>query len=300
MGAQARRLQIWKRFTASRMSAARYETTSVRIVGHGKKNEHVFTVAASHVLFDGFMSAYTDEEEEGINSGMMKGLDEKSILALRNFNALQHFTQPSPHYTEASLVRALEEQGIGRPSTYAPTITTILARRYVAKEEKNLYMTELGEVVNDMMKKAFPSIVDTSFTANLENLLDGVADGSVKWKTIIENFYPDLDTAVKNAEKELAELESQQNSTEEFRKNIEAIRATLRMAERDTSGGGITKEFVDKYIDKIFVTPESDGSMRLEIKIFTGDSTEKYLHNLASRSGHMSKKMIQSYENGMK
>ena len=102
------------------------------------------------------------------------------------------------------------------------------------------------------------------------------------------------------AEKELAELESQQNSTEEFRKNIEAIRATLRMAERDTSGGGITKEFVDKYIDKIFVTPESDGSMRLEIKIFTGDSTEKYLHNLASRSGHMSKKMIQSYENGMK
>jgi DNA topoisomerase-1 len=207
---------IWKRFTASRMSAARYETTSVRIVGHGKKSEHVFTVAASHVLFDGFMSAYTDEEEEGINSGMTKGLDEKSVLSLRNFNALQHFTQPSPHYTEASLVRALEEQGIGRPSTYAPTITTILARRYVAKEEKNLYMTELGEVVNDMMKKAFPSIVDTSFTANLENLLDGVADGSVKWKTIIENFYPDLDTAVKNAEKELAEVKIADEESDEI------------------------------------------------------------------------------------
>ena len=115
---------------------------------------------------------------------------------------------PSPpaHYTEASLVRAMEELGIGRPSTYAPTITTILARRYIAKENRNLYVTELGEVVNNMMKEAFPSIVDVNFTANMEALLDGVEEGTVKWKTIVSNFYPDLDEAVKKAEKDLAEV----------------------------------------------------------------------------------------------
>jgi len=108
------------------------------------------------------------------------------------------------------------------------------------------------------------------------------------------------DEETASAEKELAELESRQNSNEEFRKNIENIRATLRLAERDTTGGGITKEFVDKYIDKIFATPMGDGSMKLEIKIFTGESTERYLENLEHRSGHMSKKMIEAYENGLK
>jgi DNA topoisomerase-1 len=147
---------------------------------------------------------------------MTKGLDEKSVLTFKSFDAQQHFTQPAPHYTEASLVRAMEEQGIGRPSTYAPTITTILARRYVSKEEKNLYMTEMGEVVNDMMKKAFPSIVDPGFTANLESLLDGVAEGTVRWKTVIENFYPDLDEAVKTAEKELAEVKIADEETDEI------------------------------------------------------------------------------------
>ena len=113
------------------------------------------------------------------------------------------FYPPPAHYTEASLVKALEEQGIGRPSTYAPTITTIIARRYVAKENKNLYVTELGEVVNRIMKQSFPSIVDVSFTANMESLLDKVADGTVAWKTVVSNFYPDLDEAVTIAEKEL-------------------------------------------------------------------------------------------------
>ena len=125
------------------------------------------------------------------------------MLKLSELNPSQHFTQPPAHYTEASLVKALEEQGIGRPSTYAPTITTILARRYVTKENKNLYVTELGEAVNGIMKQCFPSIVDMSFTANMELLLDKVADGTVKWKTIVENFYPDLDEAVKTAEKTL-------------------------------------------------------------------------------------------------
>lgn len=193
---------IWKRFTASCMQAARYETTSVRI----QAKEQIFTMAASKRVFDGFMSVYVQEderEEENVFSGE---LDEGSELEHISSEPKQHFTQPPAHYTEASLVRALEELGIGRPSTYAPTITTILARHYIAKENKNLYVTELGEIVNNMMKEAFPTIVDVNFTANMEALLDGVEEGTVKWKIIVENFYPDLEEAVKNAEKDLAEV----------------------------------------------------------------------------------------------
>lgn len=194
---------IWRRFTASRMQPAKYETTSVKIDG----GEHRFTVAASKVVFDGFMSVYTQEEEKEEGNTLVKGIDNQTKLKFNGFDYKQHFTQPAPHYTEASLVRSLEELGIGRPSTYAPTITTILARRYVAKENKNLYITELGEVVNTMMKEAFPSIVDVNFTANMEALLDGVEEGNVAWKTVVSNFYPDLAEAVETAEKELAEVE---------------------------------------------------------------------------------------------
>ena len=122
--------------------------------------------------------------------------------------------QPPAHYTEASLVKTLEELGIGRPSTYAPTISTIINRRYVAKENKNLYMTELGEVVNNMMKQAFPSIVDVNFTANMEGLLDCVGDGKVAWKTVVKNFWPDLSEAVKKAEQELQEVQIEDEVTD--------------------------------------------------------------------------------------
>ena len=193
---------IWKRFVASRMSEARYETTSVKI----QAEDHIFTVAASTRKFDGFMSVYALEEEKEEENALSGELNRKSELSLASVDAKQHFTQPPAHYNEASLVKALEELGIGRPSTYAPTITTILARRYVVKENKNLYVTELGEVVNNMMKEAFPSIVDVNFTANMEALLDGVEEGDVKWKTVISNFYPDLDEAVRQAEKELEEV----------------------------------------------------------------------------------------------
>lgn len=194
---------IWKRFVASRMTPAKYETTSVKITA----GEHLFTVAASKVLFDGFMSVYTsDDEEKQENNRLVKEIDENTLLTFNSFDSKQHFTQPPAHYTEATLVRALEELGIGRPSTYAPTITTILARRYVTKENRNLYVTELGEVVNNMMKEAFPSIVDVTFTANMEGLLDKVEEGVVGWKTVVSNFYPDLDEAVKQAEKELPEV----------------------------------------------------------------------------------------------
>ncbi len=204
---------IWKRFAASRMAPAKYETTSVKIDG----GKHRFSVAASKVLFDGFMSVYTmDEEEKEENNTLAKSIDASTKLEWKEFKEQQHFTQPPAHYTEASLVRALEELGIGRPSTYAPTITTILARRYVVKENKNLYVTELGEVVNKMMKEAFPSIVDVNFTANMEALLDGVEEGSVNWKTIVSNFYPDLDEAVKQAEKDLSKVEIADEESDEI------------------------------------------------------------------------------------
>lgn len=204
---------IWKRFAASRMSSAKYETTSVKIDAKG----HRFTVAASKLAFDGFMSVYRDDEEDKQEPNtLVKDITRDTELKLLEFDPKQHFTQPPAHYTEASLVRALEELGIGRPSTYAPTITTILARRYVIKEDKNLYVSELGEVVNNMMKDAFPSIVDVNFTANLEALLDKVEEGVIDWKTVVSNFYPDLDEAVNKAEKELAEVEIADEESDEI------------------------------------------------------------------------------------
>lgn len=190
---------IWKRFTASRMASAVYETTSVRI----EAGSQIFTTSASRLIFDGFMSVYVESDDEEEKNQILGNLEKGIALKLDKLEPSQHFTQPPAHYTEASLVKALEEQGIGRPSTYAPTITTIIARRYVVKESKNLYVTELGEVVNRIMKHSFPSIVDLNFTANMESLLDKVADGTVPWKTVVSNFYPDLDEAVKTAASEL-------------------------------------------------------------------------------------------------
>ena len=202
---------IWKRFTASRMANAVYETTQVKI----QAGEYHFHVSASRLSFDGFMSVYVDDSaEKEENNVLLKGIGTDTVLNLKGFHPEQHFTQPPAHYTEAALVKTLEELGIGRPSTYAPTITTIIARRYVAKENKNLYMTELGEVVNSIMKQAFPSIVDVNFTAYLEALLDKVEEGTVKWKTVIRNFYPDLDELVKKAEKELEHVKIEDEVTD--------------------------------------------------------------------------------------
>ena len=202
---------IWKRFLASRMKPARYETTSVKIAA----GDYRFTVSASKVAFDGFRMIYTEAGEEKEESNVLaKSLDKDSVLQYESFDSKQHFTQPPAHYTEAALVKTLEELGIGRPSTYAPTISTIIARRYVAKENKNLYLTEIGEVVNNIMKQSFPSIVDVNFTANMESLLDGVEEGKVNWKTIIENFYPDIEEAVEKAQKELEEVKIEDEVTD--------------------------------------------------------------------------------------
>ena len=190
---------IWKRFAASRMAAAVYETTSVKIGAGGVK----FTMTASRVKFDGFMSVYMEADDKEEKNQLLAKLEKGQELELVSLEDAQHFTQPPAHYTEASLVKALEEQGIGRPSTYAPTITTILSRRYITKENKNLYVTELGEVVNRIMKQCFPSIVDLTFTANLEFLLDSVGEGNTSWKTVVRNFYPDLCEAVEEAKETL-------------------------------------------------------------------------------------------------
>ena len=201
---------IWKRFMASQMAEAVYETTSVKIAAGGYR----FSIAASKITFDGFMSVYRSDDDKDEPNALVKGIDEDSQLTLEGVEGVQHFTQPPAHFTEASLVKALEELGIGRPSTYAPTISTIIARHYIAKEQKNLYVTELGRAVDDAMIKAFPQIVDVNFTANMESLLDGVADGDVKWKEIIKNFYPDLKESVDSAEKELENVKIEDEVTD--------------------------------------------------------------------------------------
>ena len=189
---------IWKRFVASRMAPAKYKTISVKF----GVDEYIFTSSASKIEFNGYMSVYmsTDEDKEE-NNAVISKVTKESTLEVENIESKQHFTQPPAHFTEAALVKAMEEEGIGRPSTYAPTITTILARRYIVKENKNLYVTEIGEIVNKIMKQAFPVIIDSSFTANVESLLDKIEEGKVQWKTVIRNFYPDLDEAVKMLKK---------------------------------------------------------------------------------------------------
>lgn len=193
---------IWKRFVASQMAPAKYATTTVKI----DSDKYRFTSSASKIVFSGYLSIYQTDEDKIEKKTLPKKINVGTELRAGEFEKKQHFTQPPAHFTEASLVKTLEELGIGRPSTYAPTISTIINRHYVAKEQKNLYITELGEVVNSIMKKSFASIVDVNFTAYMEGLLDCVEDGSVRWKTVVENFYPDLNEAVQVAQKELEEI----------------------------------------------------------------------------------------------
>lgn len=202
---------IWRRFMASRMSNAKYETTTAKI----QAGEYIFSTAASRRIFDGFMLVYTDaEEEKEEKKSPVYSLEEGQILEFDSFDEKQHFTQPPAHFTEASLVHTMEELGIGRPSTYAPTIGTLLARNYVTKEGRNIFMTELGDAVNNIMTEWFPTIVDKTFTANMESLLDGVEEGKVEWKSIIRNFYPDLEESVKKAQELLEKVQIADEETD--------------------------------------------------------------------------------------
>ena len=201
---------IWKRFVASRMRSALYETVSVKIDGNG----HRFTSAGSKLVIPGFMSVYQAVEDKEESNSVLARMKEDSRLEFSRLNEEQHFTQPPAHFTEASLVKTLEELGIGRPSTYAPTISTLVYRRYVVKEQKNLYMSDIGDAVNRIMTSAFPSIVDVNFTATMEALLDSVAEGKVEWKTIVRNFYPDLKEAVEHADKVLQKIKIEDEVTD--------------------------------------------------------------------------------------
>ena len=202
---------IWKRFLASRMANAVYENVNAKL---SAKNYN-FTATSSRVSFDGLLSVYNNDEEKEEKNVALAGLKKDMVLTPLAFRPEQHFTQPPAHFTEASLVKAMEEMRIGRPSTYAPTISTLLQRRYIVKENKNLYITELGEVVNKVMKEAFPSIVDVNFTAGMEELLDYVGEGQVDWKNVLRNFWPDLKSAVDSARSRLEKITVDDEVSEE-------------------------------------------------------------------------------------
>ena len=206
---------IWKRFVASRMNGARYETTSVKI----NAGNYRFTSSGSKIVFPGFLSVYQNGEDKEENNAALHKVAKGDVFKEVELKKEQHFTQPPAHYTEASLVKELEDLGIGRPSTYAPTISTLISRRYLAKENKNLYLSDLGDIVNRIMVSAFPSIVDVNFTATMETLLDGVAEGTVEWKSIIRNFYPDLKEAVEHAEQALEKIEIEDEVTDTICEN---------------------------------------------------------------------------------
>ena len=203
---------IYNRFLASQMAPAQYECETIKLEADG----YEFGASSTKLLFDGFMAVYSIEDENDEIKNLFKNIDGNTQINVEKLLDKQHFTQPAAHFTEGSLVKKLEELGIGRPSTYAPTISTILARRYVVKENRNLYVTELGEAVNQIMMKSFSVIVDTDFTANLESLLDKIEEGAIPWKTVVENFYPDLEEAVASAHKELEHIKIEDEVTDEL------------------------------------------------------------------------------------
>lgn len=199
---------IWERFVASQMSPAVYDTLSVKL----SAGDYTFRASGSRLRFSGFLEAYSKGEEE--DEKVIPKLIQGDILQAEQLLPEQHFTQPPARYTDASLIKTLEEIGVGRPSTYAPTLTTIQARHYVTKEAKNLFPTELGEMVDEIMKTYFPDIVDIDFTANMEKRLDDVEMGKEEWKQIIRDFYPDFKKSVENAAEKLEKIEIKDEETD--------------------------------------------------------------------------------------
>ena len=178
---------VYNRFLASQMAPAIFDTMNVNI----KANAYDFKANGQVLKFKGFMTLYVEgtDSEEKEEEGMLPELEENQEVTLKKLNPKQSFTEPPPRYTEASLVKALEEKGIGRPSTYSPTITTILERRYIEKEKKQLYPTELGKVVNKLLTENFTDVINVEFTAKIENEFDEIAEGHEKWKKMIREFY---------------------------------------------------------------------------------------------------------------
>ncbi len=194
---------IWRRFAASRMAEVRYNSLAIKIMAAGEE----FRTGADIQIFDGFRSVYESEDDKLDKKSSLTRLTEDTKLAFQAFDPKQHFTQPPAHFTEATLVRAMEEGGIGRPSTYAPTIGTLLGRHYITKEGRNLFVTDLGEAVNSIMQKYFNEVVDEGLTARMESTLDRVGEGQEEWREPLRKFYPRLMSAVEKAEKELEKVQ---------------------------------------------------------------------------------------------
>ena len=202
---------IWRRFVACRMKNAIYDTERVTF----EANSYIFNANSSKLAFDGFLTLYKDSDDENEKNTKLPSFNIGDELTLDRFDKEQHFTQPPSHFTESSLVKLLEENGIGRPSTYAPTINTLLKRRYVTKEKRNLFVTELGLAVNNVMLKAFSDIVDEKFTVNMEKELDEIESGKVEWKKVLRDFYPKLKEELDSAEKNLEKISIKEEVTEE-------------------------------------------------------------------------------------
>ena len=196
---------IYNRFIASQMAAAVYDTVSASI----GVNSYLFKANGQNLKFKGFMTLYVetlDNEEDSENTTIPE-LEKNQEVVNKKIETKQSFTEPPPRYTEASLVKVLEEKGIGRPSTYSPTITTILERRYIEKNQKQLVPTDLGKIVNKLLTENFTDIVNVEFTAKIENEFDEIAEGNVRWKKVIEDFYGPFKVTLEKAEKELEHVE---------------------------------------------------------------------------------------------
>ncbi|OON94166.1 MAG: DNA topoisomerase I [Candidatus Epulonipiscioides saccharophilum] len=192
---------IYNRFLASQMKEAVFQTHSIKI----ENGRYTFGASYQKEKFDGFLRVYKDDDDERNSKEIT--VKEGEQLTLIKIDKNQHFTKPKSRYQEASLVKTLEENGVGRPSTYAPTITTLLARGYITKEQKILYPTDLGEIVNNIMLDYFPEVVDVEFTAQLEKILDEIATGNIEWKEIIKAFYPNFAKTVQKAEDEITNID---------------------------------------------------------------------------------------------
>ena len=192
---------IWERTIACQMKPAEYETQAITLLA----DKYVFKATGSILAFDGFLKIYNriDDNQEAV---LLPVVNEGDLLKASSINTVQHFTQPPARFSDASLIKTLEEIGVGRPSTYAPTIATIIARNYVTKEKKLFYTTELGEAVNEIMKTYFKNIVNADFTAAMETDLDSIEDGKIEWKEIIRSFYPIFNSELQNAQEKLSKL----------------------------------------------------------------------------------------------
>lgn len=205
---------IWSRFVASQMAPAIIDTTTVDI----NAGDYQFRATGSIIKFPGFMQVYTEgrDDDKKEEEGLLPELTEGDKLTVKSLNPKQHFTQPPPRYTDATLVKVLEEKGIGRPSTYAPIVDTIQKRGYVVRENKQFYPTELGTIVVDLLKNHFPEIINVEFTADMEQKLDKIEEGQENWVDVLKNFYPEFNATLKAAEQAIGKVELEDEVTDEI------------------------------------------------------------------------------------